>query len=216
MKYLSNFFIGFSISFIGALPLGYLNVFGFEIYKKNGIISLIFYLLGVLVIEAIVIYMTFIFAEILTKNKKLMQIISLLSIFFLLLMAYFFRFQSKNYVQNDQLLLPISMSSTIYLGLVLSLLNVVQIPFWTSWNIYVVANQYVNFKKYSKYSYVIGAIIGSFVGMLTVILSLVWLSANINWIQNHLLHDFLPLLFLLMAIFQFLMYLKKQKNTTSS
>lgn len=216
MNHLKKFCVGFFISFIGALPLGYLNVFGFEIYNKNGISSLIYYLFGVLVVEAIVIYVTFIFAKILTANKKLLQIISLFSIFFLLFMAYFFRFQSKSFVQNDQLLLPTSMISTIFTGLVLSSLNVVQIPFWTSWNLYVVANQYVDFQKFSKNSYFIGAIIGSFAGMLSVILSLVWLSTNISWIQDHLLHDFLPLLFIIMALFQIFICLKKLKNNSVS
>lgn len=216
MNHLKKFCVGFFISFIGALPLGYLNVFGFEIYNKNGISSLIYYLFGVLVVEAIVIYVTFIFAKILTANKKLLQIISLFSVFFLLFMAYFFRFQSKSFVQNDQLLLPTSMISTIFTGLVLSSLNVVQIPFWTSWNLYVVANQYVDFQKFSKNSYFIGAIIGSFAGMLSVILSLVWLSTNICWIQDHLLHDFLPLLFIIMALFQIFICLKKLKNNSVS
>lgn len=216
MNHLKKFCVGFFISFIGALPLGYLNVFGFEIYNKNGISSLIYYLFGVLVVEAIVIYVTFIFAKILTANKKLLQIISLFSVFFLLFMAYFFRFQSKSFVQNDQLLLPTSMISTIFTGLVLSSLNVVQIPFWTSWNLYVVANQYVDFQKFSKNSYFIGAIIGSFAGMLSVILSLVWLSTNISWIQDHLLHDFLPLLFIIMALFQIFISLKKLKNNSVS
>lgn len=216
MNHLKKFCVGFFISFIGALPLGYLNVFGFEIYNKNGISSLIYYLFGVLVVEAIVIYVTFIFAKILTANKKLLQIISLFSVFFLLFMAYFFRFQSKSFVQNDQLLLPTSMISTIFTGLVLSSLNVVQIPFWTSWNLYVVANQYVDFQKFSKNSYFIGAIIGSFAGMLSVILSLVWLSTNIGWIQDHLLHDFLPLLFIIMALFQIFICLKKLKNNSVS
>ncbi len=83
-----NLLVGFFVSFIGLIPLGYLNIVGYHIYNDRGIFSLIWYLLGVIVIEAFVIYITLLFAEKLSEKKKLIRYIELFSIFFMLLLAY--------------------------------------------------------------------------------------------------------------------------------
>lgn len=96
---LKNIFVGFLVSSIGSLPLGYLNVIGFEIYSKRGINSLVFFLLGVIFAEMFVIYFTLIFARQLANNKKLMKIIDFLAVIFLLIMAYSF-FASANQIMD--------------------------------------------------------------------------------------------------------------------
>ncbi len=215
MKHLKFFCVGFFISFIGALPLGYLNVIGFEIFKQNRTTALIMYLIGVVLVESIVIYITFIFAEKIVSNKKLVKIISLFSVFFFIFMAYLFRFQTMQSNPNQELNFLLSKSAPICIGFILSSLNFAQIPFWSSWNIYIVANKYVDFEKHSRNTYIFGAISGSFFGMLTIILALVWLSTNVKWVQKYLLHDFLPIFFLIMAAYQLFIFFKKNKNNTS-
>ena len=71
MVKIKNIFVGFLISFIGSIPLGYLNVVGYEVYKNFGLNQTIFYLLGVISIEFIVIYFALLFANQLIENKKL-------------------------------------------------------------------------------------------------------------------------------------------------
>ncbi|MFT7351846.1 MAG: hypothetical protein ACI9XR_001606, partial [Flavobacterium sp.] len=41
-----NIFVGFLVSFIGSIPLGYLNIIGFNIFQFSGILSTIHYLFG--------------------------------------------------------------------------------------------------------------------------------------------------------------------------
>ncbi|UPF25018.1 hypothetical protein MWM28_11530, partial [Flavobacterium psychrophilum] len=79
MKYLKNFIVGFLISFVGSIPLGYLNFIGFEIYNKSNLIKLLYYLFGVVIIEGIVISSTFYFANKLILNSKLKRSISIFS-----------------------------------------------------------------------------------------------------------------------------------------
>ena len=90
MKGIKNILVGFSVSFIGSIPLGYLNIVGFEIYSVFGVEELLLYLLGVICIEAFVIYFTLIFASRLVNNKKLMKIIDIFGVVFLLVLAYSF------------------------------------------------------------------------------------------------------------------------------
>jgi hypothetical protein len=71
MQNIKNIFVGFLVSFIGSIPLGYLNVVGFDIYAQKGMQSTIWYLLGVICIEFIVIFFTLIFAKKLAENIQL-------------------------------------------------------------------------------------------------------------------------------------------------
>ena len=97
MQNLKNIFVGFIVSFIGSIPLGYLNIVGYEVYKSFGLNETIFYLLGVIIIEFIVIYLTLLFANKLNSNKKLIKFIEAFSIIFMFLLAYiFYSSASKN------------------------------------------------------------------------------------------------------------------------
>jgi hypothetical protein len=89
MPNLKNIFVGFTVSFIGSIPLGYLNVIGFTIFQSSGILSTLYYLLGVIVIEFFVIFGTLLFAEKLHKNLKLLQYIEAFSILFMFFSIYF-------------------------------------------------------------------------------------------------------------------------------
>ena len=68
---LKNISVGFLVSFVGSIPLGYLNVVGYEIYLQQGFTTTICYLLGVILIEFFVIYFSLIFANQLASNAKL-------------------------------------------------------------------------------------------------------------------------------------------------
>ena len=70
MRYLKNIAVGFGVSYIGSIPLGYLNVIGFDIYTQNGLLATVYYLLGVVLIEMLVIYFTLIFAKKLLLSEK--------------------------------------------------------------------------------------------------------------------------------------------------
>ena len=105
MVKLKNIFVGFIVSFLGSLPLGYLNIIGVEVFSKLGMNSLVSYLTGVILIEAVVIYFTVIFTNQLLENKKLMKIIDFFAIFFLLLIAYLFYANSNQTVEKKSLYL---------------------------------------------------------------------------------------------------------------
>ena len=65
--------IGFGVSFVGSLPLGYLNLLGFQFLLHEGWLATIQYLMGVLGIELIVIYVTLMFVNVLAQNQRLMK-----------------------------------------------------------------------------------------------------------------------------------------------
>lgn len=213
MKSLKNMIVGFIVSFLGSLPLGYLNIIGVEIFSKLGINSLVSYLAGVIIIEAVVIYCTVMFSTQLAENKKLMKSIDFFAVFFLLLIAYLFYAYSNQTTQDHNYLEDYIHYSPFLIGMVLCGLNFLQIPFWMGWNLYLMNAQYIILSKKLKFHYILGTLVGTFFGMLAVIVFLDSLSQKILDYSRIIVPIVIPLFFVGLAFFQarkvYKKYLKK-------
>lgn len=204
MRSLKNIAVGFTVSFLGSIPLGYLNVVGYHVYSKSGMYELLLFLLGVILIEAIVIYLTVIFTQQILRKQKLIKAIELFSIVFMLALAYIF------YASGNDEMAPVKgfrqYSSTFVLGLVLSGFNFLSVPFWTGWNLYLLNEKRIDIGK--KAVYVLGTMLGTFAGMLTLILSLSYLS-NTAFFSKYLMTVIIPLGFAALGIYQAYKFYKK-------
>lgn len=205
--------VGFIVSFLGSLPLGYLNIIGVEIFSKLGINSLVSYLAGVIIIEAVVIYCTVMFSTQLAENTKLMKSIDFFAVFFLLLIAYLFYAYSNQTTQDHNYLEDYIHYSPFLIGMVLCGLNFLQIPFWMGWNLYLMNAQYIILSKKLKFHYILGTLVGTFFGMLAVIVFLDSLSQKILDYSRIIVPIVIPLFFVGLAFFQarkvYKKYLKK-------
>ncbi|MFV8370509.1 hypothetical protein [Flavobacterium sp. LB2R40] len=202
MRALKNFFVGFLVSFVGSIPLGYLNVVGFEIYSKLGINCLIFFLLGVLFVEMFVIYFTLIFAKQLVNNKKLMRIIDFFAVFFLLLLGYSFYANSNLTMGQQGILEKYALYSPFLIGVILNGINFIQLPFWTGWNLYLMNGNYISIGNNTKQYYIAGTLLGTFFGMLTLILILNTLSRNTTSFSKYVMPVLIPCFFVILAVVQ--------------
>ena len=209
MKLLKNVLVGFLVSFIGSLPLGYLNIIGFELYEKSGMPELVYYLLGVVLIEAIVIYCTLFFAKKLMQNTKLLKYIELFSVFFLLLLAYVFYSQSQAGKTEKGLLDAYLNYNSFWVGIISSSLNFMQIPFWLGWNLYVVNAGYITTGTKKNLFYLLGTLIGTFAGIFSIVMILNYASEGTGVFSKYLLSHIIPLFFVAMAVYQGIKYYKK-------
>lgn len=208
MKALQNIVVGFLVSFVGSIPLGYLNVVGFQIYKKSNINQLVLYLLGVVIIEGFVIYGTLLFAKKLSENEKLLKIISFTSIVFMFVLAIVFYVQMGDHDSSIQKNTQLQYAPFV-MGLVLSALNFVQIPFWIGWNLYLVNNKYIFTEKQLKAFYTFGTLVGTFCGMLGFVLLLQFLTNDNKNISANIISMGIPLFFLIMTVVQAVKFWKK-------
>ena len=212
MQKLKNISIGFLISFIGSIPLGYLNVVGYEVFQQFGLNATISYLLGVILIEMFVIYFTLIFAKQLMENKKLIQYIEGFSVLFMFLLAYIFYSSATKQATETSVLEQYVEYSPFVVGVILSSLNFIQIPFWTSWNLYVLNGNYIEVSKTRKYFYVIGTLIGTFFGMLVLILSLNFVTNETDFLAKYLMKVIIPLVFIGLGLYQAFSFYRKYKK----
>jgi hypothetical protein len=208
MQNIKNISTGFLVSFLGSIPLGYLNVIGFKVFQKSGIQPTIYYLLGVICTEFFVIYFTLNFAKKLGENKNITKYIEGFSVLFMYVLAAVFYFGS-NAKTNDT-------SSFNYppffLGIVLSGLNFVQIPFWTGWNLYLLNGNYIEVSKSRKYIYIIGTVAGTFCGMFALIVSLIYFTSHLDFVTEYLMQIIIPFVFLGLGIFQTITFYRKHFN----
>ncbi|SFB26374.1 hypothetical protein SAMN05660845_2277 [Flavobacterium swingsii] len=211
MKYLKNFIVGFLVSFVGSIPLGYLNFIGFEIYNKSNFTQLLYYLFGVVIIEAIVISSTFYFANKLLLNPKLKKYISIFSIVFLIFIAIYFYPSEYKKIENNNHAVTFLMYPPFIIGLILSSLNFAQIPFWFSWNIFLVNENYISSDKNIGFIYILGTIIGTFFGMLLLVLGLKKIT-NQGIISDNFISNNIWIIFFGLAIFQLFQLLKTRKS----
>lgn len=199
--------VGFLVSFVGSIPLGYLNIVGYEIYFKKGFPNTVEYLIGVVLIEAVVIYATLLFADVLTQQKKWIKRIEVFTIFFLLVLGLSFFLNQNDTTSKTQSIY------TEYLpfvtGVILSSLNFIQIPFWTGWNLYIINNNYISIQKYNKFFYIFGTLFGTFFGMLSLILGLNYFAENATFIDASMFSKIFPIVFFALALFQMIKFYKK-------
>ena len=199
---IKNIFFGFLISFLGSIPLGYLNIVGYEVFNKFGLTETVFYLLGVISIELFVIYFTLIFANKLIQNTKLLKFIEGFSVVFMFILAYVIYSSASNETTQQSYLEKYINYSPYVVGIILSCLNFIQIPFWISWNLFLLNKKYIEVTKTRKYFYVLGTLFGTFLGMLVLIISLDFITHQTNFFNKYLMKFIIPIGFVFVGFWQ--------------
>lgn len=209
MKPFKNITVGFIVSFLGSLPLGYLNIIGVEVFSKFGMNSLVSFLVGVIIAQTVVVYFTVIFSNQLVNNKKLMKAIDFFAVLFLLLLAYLFYINSNQTAAEHDYLGDYARYSPFLIGMVLCTLNFLQIPFWMAWNLYLMNANHISLVRKLKYHYIFGTLVGTFWGMFAAILALDSLSQNTFSFSKYIMPVCIPLFFVVLAFFQTFKVYKK-------
>lgn len=158
---------GMLISFVGALPLGSLNITAFDIAANDGFSSAIGFALAAIVVELIYVRLT------LLGNRKLVvgdrfaryALPFAAALLLYLAIASFYTAKVSVDVPVGPMLFP-KIASPILLGLLLSALNPLQIPFWMLWNKYLLDKGILAHQRSSYAGYMMGIGSGTFLGLL--------------------------------------------------
>lgn len=212
MVFLRIFIMGMCISFLGTLPFGTLNITAVQIAVAEGVRSAIYFAIGALLVEIVYVRLSLVAIDWVKKRKKLFLFLEWLSLIVIVILAIAnFAAALKPTTNNNYILLNSSLPSFI-LGISLSAINPVQIPFWFGWSTVLLSKNVLRPKPIYYYTYILGIGIGTFLGNMIFIfggpLLIEKLSAN-----NHILNWVIGGIFLLTALIQFwrLMYKKKKK-----
>jgi len=158
---------GFLISFLGGLPLGNLNVTAVRITLADGVGKAYQFSLGVVLIE--MLYMFFCMQGVAMAHQYAAAFMTLrwLMVFLLLIMATGCLMPllrtgreqtSKRPEKNNR---KVKIAAGFLLGLALSAINVLQIPYWTGWITIAMQNRWVG-KDYTAWLFIVAAGWGTF------------------------------------------------------
>lgn len=161
----SPFLLGFGISLLGALPLGYINVISLQILLEQGNWATVSFISGIVFIEFFVLKAVSLGAKWLVEQKKLLLFIDTFTIvFFTAIAIYFFtNIGSDKNFSLSQLQLA---QFPFILGLLLNSLNFIQWPYWSGIYIYLFRTKKLDPRCNDNSIFIMGAMIGTLVGML--------------------------------------------------
>jgi threonine/homoserine/homoserine lactone efflux protein len=192
MRLLTVFFWGMLISFIGSLPLGSLNIAAMQIGIQESIQQAIFFSLGSLTVEMIYVRISLVGIDWISRQARLMNVlqwITLAVIIALALGSFLAAAETAATGQMEKNTLLEWQVHRFLLGMMMSAINPVQIPFWFGWSTVLFDKKILEPKQAQYNTYIIGIGLGTLAGNAVFIFGGKWLTDRIqnsgqyiNWI----------------------------------
>lgn len=157
------FITGMLISFLGTLPLGTLNVATMQLSVTDGIQAALLFSTGALLVEMGYVRLSLLAMNWVRKQKKLFRWLEWVTILVILALAVASFWAAGNPVQSKN---PI-LSNTLprfWLGVIMSAINPVQIPFWFGWSNILHARNILQSRSSHYNTYMLGIGLGTFIG----------------------------------------------------
>ena len=205
---LKIFLVGMMVSFLGSLPLGTLNIAAMQISVSDGIVAAVFFSLGSLMSEIVYVRLSLVAMDWIRKQEKILRILEWVTLLIVLTLAVFSFYAATQPKIEKNIVLSSSLHPFL-LGLFMSALNPVQIPFWFGWST-VLFTKRILLPRNSHYNiYIVGIGIGTFIGNCLFIFGGRLIASRINNNQ-HILNYVIGGIFTITAIIQGWRMLKKK------
>ena len=189
---------GLFISFLGTLPLGTLNIAAMQISISDGIRPAIYFALGALLVEVIYVRISLVAMDWVRRRKKLFRWFEWVTFLIIVALAVSSFVAAADPGEKKNVLLSYSFHR-FWLGVLLSALNPVQIPFWFGWST-VLFTRKVLLPKNSYYNvYIAGIGLGTLIGNLVFIFGGRLIVDKLNNNQD-LIHYIIGSIFAITAI----------------
>lgn len=169
MKLFRIFITGLTISFLGTLPLGTLNIAAMQISISDGIRPAMYFALGALLVEILYVRVSLVAMNWVLKHKQLFRWLEWISILIILALAVSSFIAAADPVVKKNVILSGGIHR-FWLGVMMSALNPVQIPFWFGWSAVLFTKQVLEHRNSHFNIYILGIGCGSFIGNLVFIL----------------------------------------------
>jgi threonine/homoserine/homoserine lactone efflux protein len=203
--------LGFFISLLGALPLGYINAVGLQILIEKGTFNLILFIFGIISIQFFVLKIVSFGAKWLVKQKQLLTFIDVFTIVFFGLISYYFFDNSQNN-RSDSLAEFQLFDYPLLLGWLLNSLNFIQWPYWAGIYIYLFRTNRLRPGQKTNNIFIIGVLLGTFVGMFVFANTTYYFIIQSKLEINSYFNSIFAVLFAGLATLQFIKLVLKKKN----
>ncbi|HOZ85562.1 MAG TPA: LysE family transporter [Niabella sp.] len=160
---LKIFFTGMLVSFLGTLPLGTLNIAALQISIAESVYQAILFSFGALTAEMVYVRISLLAMDWVHKQKKMFRVLEWLTLLIVVALAVSSFVSALHPQESNNVLLNNGMPSFV-LGLVMSAVNPMQIPFWFGWSTVLLTKQVLLPNRTHYNFYTIGIGIGTLFG----------------------------------------------------
>lgn len=209
-KLIRIFFTGMFISFLGSLPLGTLNVAAMQISVTEGVEQAILFSTGSLLAEMVYVRISLVAIDWIRKQQKLFRMLEWATLLIVLALAIS-SFYAAVHPKAGGSILQNSPLPKFVLGLTMSVLNPMQIPFWFGWSTVLFTKKVLLPYAAHYNSYIIGIGIGTFIGNCVFIFGGKLIVDSLNARQS-LLNWVVGCIFGITAIIQFWRMMRKKMS----
>lgn len=174
-------FTGFSVSFLGQLPLGNLNVAATQIGVEESIKNAWLFSLAGALVEIVYLRIALNSSEWIMHNKMLFNYVSWFTVILFYVLGFLsIRKAIKQKEPEKKGLLIDNNINRFLLGLMLSVINPMQIPFWFFWGTYFISNGTVKATSFDFNLFTAGAGLGTLGGQVIYIHGGKWLIKKLK------------------------------------
>lgn len=164
MKLFRIFITGLCISFLGALPLGTLNVAAMQISVSDGIRPALYFSLGALLVEICYVRLSLVAMDWVRKQKKLFRWLEWFTLLVIVALAISSFVAAANPSGGGRNVILSNTLHRFWLGVSMSAINPVQIPFWFGWSTVLFTKKVLLPRNDHYNTYIIGIGLGTFIG----------------------------------------------------
>jgi threonine/homoserine/homoserine lactone efflux protein len=208
-QFIRIFFTGMIVSFLGSLPLGSLNVAAMQLSITDGYGAAMSFGAGVFLVEMIYVRISLVAMDKIRKQEKILKALEWVTLLIVVALAVSsFIAAAKNNAHAKNILLSNTMPRFL-LGLLMSALNPVQIPFWFGWST-VLFTKKILLPRNDHYNFYISGIgLGTFLAICVFIFGGRFIVSKLNANQQTL-HFIIGSIFFITAIIQIWKMLRKK------
>lgn len=169
MKIFRIFITGLFISFLGTLPLGTLNISAMQISVSDGVQPALLFVVGALLVEIIYVRVSLVAMNWVFKHERLFRWFEWAAVLIIVALAVSSFVAAADPAVKKNVLLSGGIHR-FWLGVMMSAVNPVQIPFWFGWSSVLFTKKILEQKNSHYNFYILGIGCGTFIGNLVFIL----------------------------------------------
>jgi len=194
------FFTGMVISLLGALPLGTLNVTAMQIAVQENSRNAIQFSIGVALVEILYVRISLKGMNWVMENQQIFNILEWCTVMLFIVLAVGSFLTARKSRDQKNILLKNNMNR-FFLGLTMSAINPVQIPFWFIWSTYLLSNQFLKSTAWHFNIYTAGIGAGTLAALALFIYAGKWVVNKLN-ASHRVINIAVGIIFLVSAVVQ--------------
>jgi threonine/homoserine/homoserine lactone efflux protein len=155
---------GLFISFLGTLPLGTLNVAAMQISVTDGLVPAMYFALGAMIVEIFYVRVSLVAMDWVRRHDKLFRWLEWISLAVIAALAITTFIAASNPDGSGKNVILSNTMHRFWLGMMMSAVNPVQIPFWFGWSTVLFSKGVLSAKTSHYNLYIAGIGLGTLIG----------------------------------------------------